>query len=39
MTDDMADLFLRDLRDRTEVLAKLPQPIQSAGAHDAAFAH
>jgi glutamate decarboxylase len=39
MTADMADLFLRDLRDRTEVLAKLPQPIQSADAHDAAFAH
>jgi glutamate decarboxylase len=39
MTHDMADLFLKDLRDRTEVLVALPQPIQDAEQHDTAFAH
>ena len=39
MTYDMADLFLRDLRDRTLVLEGLDRPIQGPEAHDAAFAH
>jgi len=39
MTHDMADLFLTDLRDHTEQLARLERPLQSAEAHDAAFAH
>jgi glutamate decarboxylase len=39
MTHDMADLFLRDLRDRTERLEALTRPLQEPETHDAAFAH
>jgi glutamate decarboxylase len=39
MTHDMADLFLKDLRDRTTVLNGLSRPIQDGEQHDAAFAH
>jgi glutamate decarboxylase len=39
MTHDMADLFLKDLRDHTQALEKLPQPVQDSEQHDAAFAH
>ena len=39
MTFDMADLFLRDLRDRTEVLEGVDRPIQGPEKHDTAFAH
>jgi glutamate decarboxylase len=39
MSHDMADLFLKDLRDRTKVLEAMAQPIQNAEQHDSAFAH
>jgi glutamate decarboxylase len=39
MTHDMADLFLKDLRDHTERLTAMPRPVQDAEQHDAAFAH
>jgi hypothetical protein len=39
MTYDMADLFLKDLRDHTARLESMSRPVQDSGQHDAAFAH
>ena len=39
MTHDMADLFLKDLRDHTTRLEAMPRPVEDSGQHDAAFAH
>jgi len=39
MTYDMADLLLKDLRDRTEHLLTWEHPAQDAAGHDEAFAH